>query len=73
MMIRDDTDTMYNIILCWSLGHGWEGTCNMDYSLPEEYTLDYGVPSNNCSESSAQSGVFIREVGLDIGRLLYCA
>ena len=54
------------------IGHGWEGTCNMDYSLPPEYNVDYGVPLDNCTESG--SGVFVREwsaatVTIDCGTL----
>jgi hypothetical protein len=43
------------------IGHGWEGTCNMDYTLPPEYAVDYGTPLDNCTESAAGSGIFVRE------------
>jgi len=43
------------------IGHGWEGTCNMDYTLPPEYGVDYGQPLDNCTETGTGSGTFVRE------------
>ena len=31
------------------IGHGWQGTCDSDYSLPSEFLQDYGTPLDNCT------------------------
>jgi hypothetical protein len=33
------------------IGHGWQGTCNGDYSLPAAFMQDYGTPFDNCSST----------------------
>ena len=33
------------------IGHGWQGTCNADYSLPPAFLQDYGAPVDNCSSA----------------------
>eukprot|EP00035_Acanthoeca_spectabilis_P011791 m.208344 g.208344 ORF g.208344 m.208344 type:complete len:364 (+) comp15448_c0_seq22:435-1526(+) len=43
------------------IGHGWEGLCTADYSIPEEFAMDHGTPLNNCSETAPGSGIFTRE------------
>jgi hypothetical protein len=42
------------------LGHGWLG-CSHEYVFPPELNLDYGEPTGLCSETTAGSGVFVRE------------
>jgi hypothetical protein len=42
------------------LGHGWLG-CSRSYSFPAALNVDYGEPTELCSETSAGSGVFRRE------------
>ena len=42
------------------LGHGWLG-CSQPYVFPPELNVDYGEPKGLCAETSAGSGVFVRE------------
>ena len=42
------------------LGYGWLG-CDLEYVYPPEFNVDYGVPTNLCSETSPNSGVFTRD------------
>ena len=42
------------------LGFGWSG-CGVSYAFPPQLKLDYGEPSNLCSETAPGSGVFTRE------------
>jgi len=42
------------------LGHGWLG-CSRDYSVPEQFSWDFGEPTELCHETSTGSGIFTRE------------
>jgi hypothetical protein len=42
-------------------GYGWIGCTDKPWPRPPEWDLDYGVPENICSETSAGSGVYRRE------------
>ena len=41
------------------LGHGWLG-CSHRYVFPPELNADYGEPTGLCAETSAGSGIFVR-------------
>lgn len=41
------------------LGHAWLG-CSKQYTFPAELNLDYGEPSQLCSETAEGSGIFKR-------------
>ena len=41
-------------------GHGWLG-CSQPYVFPPALNVDYGEPKGLCAETSAGSGVFVRE------------
>jgi hypothetical protein len=42
------------------LGHGWLG-CSRDYQVPEQINWDFGEPTELCSETAPNSGVFTRD------------
>ncbi len=42
------------------LGHGWLG-CSRDYTVPEQFSWDFGEPTELCSETAPNSGVFTRD------------
>jgi len=41
------------------LGHGWLG-CSRDYEVPDLLNADFGEPTELCSETAPNSGVFTR-------------
>mmetsp|Transcript_37467 Transcript_37467/g.98270 ORF Transcript_37467/g.98270 Transcript_37467/m.98270 type:complete len:448 (-) Transcript_37467:258-1601(-) len=43
------------------IGWGWRGTCNVDYEIPDDFLMDHGVPTTNCTETGADTAVFTRE------------
>lgn len=53
-------------MLGWHMSHWWTANktrpINFRQDLrPPEFEKDYGVPTNNCSETAAGSGIFVRE------------
>jgi hypothetical protein len=42
------------------LGHGWLG-CSQTYEYPDALNADYGEPLGLCAETTAGSGIFLRE------------
>ena len=45
------------------LGNGWSG-CSNYYPFPDEFNVDYGVPSGLCKETGSNTGVFVRDFSL---------
>ena len=42
------------------LGHGWLG-CSRDYQVPDQLNWDFGEPTELCTETAKDSGIFSRE------------